>query len=53
MIVPEPWPPDPDAAAERLTAVILDIDARDHNDRQPLLSDLLSVAWPTSWPQDQ
>ncbi len=52
-MTPEPWPPDPAATAQRLIAVIDDIDTSSDLDRQALLSDLLRAAWPTGWCQDQ
>ena len=52
-MTPEPWPPDREVTVERLMAVLRDIDASSDKDRQALLSDLLRVAWPTWWAQDQ
>ncbi len=52
-MTPEPWPPDRAATVERLMAVLHDIDASTDVDRRALLSDLLRVAWPTWWAQDQ
>lgn len=53
LMAPEPWPPDRRTASERLSAMIHDIDGRDHTARQALLADFLRVAWPTWWAQDQ
>ena len=50
---PEPWPTDPGSAAARLMVVIVEIDTRDLDDHDVLLADLLKVAWPTCWTQDQ
>ena len=50
---PEPWPTDPASAAARLMVVIVEIDTRDLEDDDVLLADLLRVAWPTCWTQDQ
>ena len=50
---PEPWPTDPGSAAARLMVLIVEIDTRDLEDHDVLLADLLRVAWPTCWTQDQ
>jgi hypothetical protein len=50
---PEPWPTDPASAVARLASVIREIDVREPSEHDVLLSDLLKVAWPSSWAQDQ
>ena len=50
---PEPWPTDPASAIARLTKVVREIDEREPSEHEVLLSDLLKVAWPSSWAQDQ
>ena len=50
---PDPWPTDPALAVARLMPVILEIDEREARDHDVLLTDLLRVAWPSFWAQDQ
>jgi hypothetical protein len=47
------WPADPESADTLLAILICDIDIRTYEDRDDLLADLLSVAWPTHIGQSQ
>lgn len=47
------WPTDPASAARLLAILICDIGLRTNEDREDLLADLLSVAWPTHIAQRQ
>ena len=47
------WPTDPAPGARMLMILIRDIDMRTYEDREDLLADLLSVAWPTDVGQSQ
>jgi hypothetical protein len=48
-----PWPTDPASAVRALMILILDIDMRSYEDREDLLADFLSIAWPTHTGQSQ
>jgi hypothetical protein len=50
---PDPWPRDPVHAAARLQLVIAEIDGRDMDDADDLLTHFLRTAWPSFWAQDQ
>jgi hypothetical protein len=47
------WPTDPASAAGVLAILICDIDICTYEDREDLLADLLSVAWPSHIAQSQ
>jgi hypothetical protein len=49
----EGWPLDAISAAALVTRVIDDLERRSDLDSVTLLEDLLRVAWPTGWAQDQ
>jgi hypothetical protein len=49
----EGWPLDAISAAALVTRVIDDVERRSDMDSVTLLEDLLRVAWPTGWAQDQ
>jgi hypothetical protein len=49
---PNDWPLDPQATATRVMQVIDDVDAMDREQRDALLVDLLSAAWPSQLARD-
>jgi hypothetical protein len=52
MMEPHEQPLDPVYAATLVMQVIDDIDERDHEQRDALLTDLMCAAWPTQLAQD-
>lgn len=50
---PNSWPRDPVSASALVMRVIDDIDASDAEQRDALLSELLSAAWGRIWAQNQ
>jgi hypothetical protein len=49
---PNEWPLDAQATAMRVMQVIDDVDAMDREQRDALLVDLLSAAWPSQLARD-
>lgn len=50
---PDIWPLNPVSAAALVTRVIDDVDHTAEEERDELLSDLLSVTWGAIWAQNQ
>jgi hypothetical protein len=53
MMGPEGWPLDAASGASLVVRAVDDIDHRQEEETNALLSDLLCAAWPTRWAQDQ
>jgi hypothetical protein len=52
-MTPGSWPTDPASAARMLAILLLDIDKRTFEEREYLLANFLSIAWPTHIGQKQ
>jgi len=53
MTGPDGWPLDGVSAASLVARLVRDVDASTEEDRDLLLSDFLSAAWPSHCAQDQ